>query len=63
MARILSLFNGYSVDVRLKQFRKIKNQRIVFIDFSSEKGERMLDRYIKSLNPRSREFKELIHNF
>ena len=63
MTKNLPLFNGYYVDVRLKQFRKVKDQRIIFMDFSSEGGERMLDRYIKSLNQRSREFKDLIHNF
>lgn len=63
MTQKLPLFNGYFVDVRLKQFRKVNNQRIIFIEFSSEGGEIILNKYIKSLNPRSRKFKELIHNF
>ncbi len=62
MAQSLPLFDGYYIDVRLKQFRRVKNQRIIFIDFSSDNGERMLNKYIKSLNLRSTELKNLIHN-
>ncbi len=61
MTKKLSIFNGYYVDVRLKQFRKVKNQRIKFVDFSSEEGKRILVRYIKSLDKKSKEFKELIY--
>ena len=39
----LPVFNGYTVDVRLKQFRKVnKDTSIEFIDFDSEKGKRLL---------------------
>jgi len=62
MTQSLPLFDGYYIDVRLKQFRRVKNQRIIFIDFSSDRGERMLESYIKSLNPRGKGFKNLIHN-
>ncbi len=41
--RFLPVFNGYTVDVRLKQFRKVNNDAsIAFIDFDSEKGKRLL---------------------
>ena len=62
-AKKLPTFEGYTVDVRLKQFRKVQKTEIKFTDFDSETGERILSRYIKSLNPQSREFKELIHQF
>lgn len=59
----LPIFEGYTVDIRLKQFRKINNWRIYFINFYSEKGEKILNRYIKYLNLESKEFKKLISNF
>jgi len=61
--RKLPVFEGYTVDVRLKQFRKVNNEKIQFIDFDSPNGEKILSRYIKSLDSRSKEFKELIHYF
>ena len=33
----LPVFEGYTVDVRLKQFRKVKGESIEFIDFDSVK--------------------------
>ncbi|MBW2995320.1 hypothetical protein KY312_03130 [Candidatus Woesearchaeota archaeon] len=59
----LPIFEGYTVDVRLKQFRKVKGIKIKFINFDSEKGENILNKYIKSLNKKSKEFKELIKHF
>lgn len=59
----LPIFKGYTVDVRLKQFRKVNKKQIEFLDFDSVKGEILLSEYIKSLNSKSKEFKELIHNF
>ena len=41
----LPTFNGYTVDIRLKQFRKVEygeNPQIEFIDFDSEKGQELL---------------------
>lgn len=44
--RILPEFNGYTVDVRLKQFRKVSSEpNIEFIDFDSEKGKTLLAEY------------------
>ena len=59
----LPIFEGYCVDVRLKEFRKVNNQQIDFISFQSKKGEKILNRYIKTLNPESKEFKVFIHYF
>lgn len=58
----LPIFKGYTVDVRLKQFRKVNKERIGFIDFDSAKGGTLFLEYLKRLNPKSKEFKELIHN-
>lgn len=39
----LPTFRGYTVDKRLKQFRKvIRGCQIEFIDFDSEKGKKLL---------------------
>lgn len=43
MIRILPIFKGYTVDMRLQEFRKIKmNQLPEFIPFTSDKGARLL---------------------
>ncbi len=54
-------FEGYFVDVRLRQFRKVHKQTVEFIDFDSEKGEKILLRYLKSLDSKSREFKKFLY--
>ncbi len=46
----LPQFEGYTVDLRLRQFRKITKTRIEFIDFCSVKGEKIRSRYINFLN-------------
>ncbi len=41
----LPTFNGYTVDIRLKQFMKVERgeaPKIEFIDFDSEKGQELL---------------------
>lgn len=48
MATKLPEFNGYTVDVRLKQFRKVSNHNsIEFVDFDSKKGKRIFAEYEK----------------
>lgn len=59
----LPIFKGYTVDVRLKQFRKVKKERIEFVEFDSAEGEKLFSKYIDGLSTKSKEFKELIHNF
>ena len=56
----LPIFKGYNVDLRLKQFRKVEKQKIIFLDFKSEEGEELLTGYIKSLDRESSEFKDVI---
>lgn len=45
MSTKLPEFNGYTVDEKLKQFRKVDRDEpsIEFIDFDSEKGQELLD--------------------
>ena len=42
----LPTFKGYTVDIRLRQFRKVSREQpsIDFIDFDSEKGQQLLDK-------------------
>ncbi len=51
MVKKLPEFKGYTVDERLKQFRKVdkEKQNIEFIDFDSEKGGELLEEYSESL--------------
>lgn len=42
----LPTFKGYTIDKRLKQFRKVTrgdNPQIEFIDFESEEGQELLE--------------------
>ena len=60
MIRILPIFKGYTVDARLGQFRKVfKSSRIEFLEFGSEKGDKILTQYIKTLDADSEEFKAI----
>lgn len=45
MVTKLSEFKGYTVDERLKQFRKVDHDKpsIEFVEFDSEKGKKLLD--------------------
>ena len=47
MVKELPTFKGYTVDERLKQFRKVDKSKpsIDFIDFNSEKGQELLAEY------------------
>ena len=44
MVTKLPEFKGYTVDVRLRQFRKVNHKKpnIDFIEFDSEKGRKLL---------------------
>ncbi len=44
-AQKLSQFQGYTIDVHLKEFRKVKNNRIKFIPFKSVEGKLILAKY------------------
>ena len=49
MIRILPIFKGYTVDMRLQEFRKISlNELPEFIPFTSDKGARLLFEFRKT---------------
>lgn len=54
--RELPMFRGYTVDMRLKEFRKVNKSGIKFIPFKSYEGDLLLGSYIKSL-PREKAIK------
>ena len=47
MVKELPTFKGYSVDEKLKQFRKVDKEKpsIEFVDFDSKKGQQLLEEY------------------
>jgi len=49
MVTELPTFNGYTVDEKLKQFRKVDRDEpsIEFVDFDSDKGQELLEEYDK----------------
>jgi hypothetical protein len=38
----LPTFNGYTVDTRLKEFRKVNLKKMKFIPFESKRGRKLL---------------------
>lgn len=62
MIRVLPTFKGYTVDVRLKEFRKCNiGEELEFISFESAYGDELLDGYIESLEADSPEVYELLN--
>lgn len=57
--RILPEFQGYTVDARLREFRKLGKGRFDVLPFSSEEGDALLCMYLKTLDIRSLEFQEI----
>ena len=57
--RALQVFRGYTVDARLRQFRKVSPEGIEFLDFSSPEGDELLGEYIETLDQDSDEFREV----
>jgi hypothetical protein len=44
--RALPVFDGFTVDGRLREFRKVDRERgMVFVPFDSPEGERLLARW------------------
>lgn len=51
MVYILPLFKGYTIDIRLKQFRKVgSGLKIDFIYFDSPEGDALLAEFVGSLD-------------
>ena len=50
----LPTFKGYTVDVRLKEFRRIQyGRKCDLIPFDSPKGDALLEKFIATINPRT----------
>lgn len=46
MTRILPVFKGYTVDLRLQEFRKIERDKLPeFVPFLSDKGARLFHEF------------------
>lgn len=65
MVIALPVFKEHTVDVRLKQFRKVDpiKKTISFLDFDSEEGDKLLAEYIDTLDinkPKDKEIIEII---
>ncbi len=61
MTNILPTFKGYTIDIRLKQFRKIRQgAKIRFIDFDSPKGDKLLAKYVETLDIKTKIGKKTI---
>ena len=59
--RVLPTFKGYTVDVKLRQFRKADPETgIEFIDFDSPEGDSLLGEYIESLDITTEEGKGIL---
>ena len=55
MVTALPTVKGFTVDMRLRQFRKVDPKRgMEFIDFDSPKGEQLLKAYMRLTNQMSR---------
>lgn len=52
MVIALPTFKGYTVDMRLRQFRKVDRSKpsIKFIEFDSSEGQELLSEYLSSLS-------------
>jgi len=51
MVKRLPVFDGYTIDVRLKQFRRVSSHNgIEFVDFDSPKGDLLLERFVKTID-------------
>lgn len=56
MVTKLPIFKGYTVDVRLKEFRQATpDYSLGFISFDSPQGEALLEDFIETLDPNTPE--------
>ena len=63
MINILPTFEGYTVDIRLKEFRKVDPQKgLEFIPFDSLQGDRLLEGFIETINADTSEGREMLIN-
>jgi hypothetical protein len=56
MVKCLPTFQGYTVDVRLREFRKITSvSEIEFVNFDSPKGDMLLEGFLDTLDANNKE--------
>ncbi len=61
MIKIVPVFQGYTVDVRLKEFRKVDPEwGMEFVSFDSDKGDIMLQGFIDTIDADTREGLDLL---
>ena len=61
MIKKLPIFQGYTVDVRLQEFRKANlGEELEFISFKSQEGDAMLSDFVDTLDPNTQEGLELL---
>jgi hypothetical protein len=59
----LPVFNEWTVDIRLKQFRKTdQHEDITFLDFASDEGHELLREFIDTLQTGDDEHTELLES-
>ena len=60
---ILPIFEGYTIDIRLKEFRRVNlHQGFEFIPFESLEGERLLEDFIETINADTNEGRKMLIN-
>ena len=63
MINILPTFEGYTVDIRLKEFRKVDpHLGMEFVPFDSHEGDRLLDGFIETINADTNEGRKMLIN-
>jgi len=61
MIKTLPVFQGYTVDVRLREFRKVDPEwGMEFVSFKSYKGDVLLKRYIDTIDADTKEGLDLL---
>lgn len=61
MVNVLPTINGFTIDVRLKQFRKIEpNGKMVFINFQTDEGDELLEAFIATLDTSTKEGHDML---
>lgn len=61
MIRQLPTFKGYTIDARLKEFRKVDPLwGMEFIRFDTPEGEALLEKLVESINANTQEGRELL---
>ena len=63
MIRQLPTFKGYTIDARLREFRKGNSQEgLKFIPFDSPAGDRLLEGFLKTINADTKEGRDIVIN-